>query len=143
MMATLLTIEDPRRSIMSNPVGWFEIYVQDMARATAFYEAMLQQTLDRLPNPNTEEFPDMEMRTFPMSQEGYGASGALVKMADMPSGGNSTLVYFSCQDCAVEAARAAENGGRVFKEKMSIGEYGFIALVYDTEGNMIGLHSMV
>jgi hypothetical protein len=42
----------------------------------------------------------------------------------------------------VEAARAAENGGRVFKEKMSIGKYGFIALVFDTEGNMIGLHSM-
>ncbi len=128
---------------MSNPVGWFEIYVQDMARATAFYEAMLQQKLDNLPNPDAEEFPDMEMRIFPMSQEGYGASGALVKMADMPSGGNSTLVYFSCQDCAVETARAAENGGRVFKEKMSIGEHGFIALVYDTEGNMIGLHSMV
>jgi predicted enzyme related to lactoylglutathione lyase len=25
---------------------------------------------------------------------------------------------------------------------MSIGEHGFIALVFDTEGNMIGLHSM-
>lgn len=128
---------------MSNPVGWFEIYVQDMARATAFYEAMLQQKLDNLPNPDTEEFPDLEMRAFPMSNEGYGASGALVKMADMPSGGNSTLVYFSCEDCAVVAARVAENGGCIFKEKMSIGEHGFIALVYDTEGNMIGLHSMV
>ncbi|MFZ1828913.1 MAG: VOC family protein [Candidatus Competibacteraceae bacterium] len=129
--------------MMSNPVGWFEIYVQDMARATAFYEAMLQQRLDNLPSPDTEEFPDLEMQVFPMSNEEYGATGALVKMADMPSGGNSTLVYFSCEDCAVEAARAAENGGRIFKEKMSIGEHGFIALVYDTEGNMIGLHSMV
>ena len=34
-----------------------------------------------------------------------GASGALVKMEDFPSGGNSTLVYFSCADCAVEEAR--------------------------------------
>ncbi len=25
---------------------------------------------------------------------------------------------------------------------LSIGEYGFISLVHDTEGNMIGLHSM-
>jgi len=25
---------------------------------------------------------------------------------------------------------------------MSIGQYGFIVLVTDTEGNMIGLHSM-
>jgi predicted enzyme related to lactoylglutathione lyase len=51
-------------------------------------------------------------------------------------------VYFSCEDCAVEAARATANGGSIFKEKMSIGEHGFIALVFDTEGNMIGLHSM-
>ena len=53
-----------------------------------------------------------------------------------------TLVYFACEDCAVEAARADENGGSIFIEKMSIGEHGFISLVYDTEGNMIGLHSM-
>jgi predicted enzyme related to lactoylglutathione lyase len=57
-------------------------------------------------------------------------------------GGNSTLVYFSCTDCATEAKRAAASGGAVFKEKFSIGQYGFIALVTDTEGNMIGLHSM-
>jgi predicted enzyme related to lactoylglutathione lyase len=40
------------------------------------------------------------------------------------------------------ASRAVQNGGRMQKEKMSIGQYGFISLVYDTEGNMIGLHSM-
>ncbi len=85
---------------------------------------------------------DMEMYTFPMSPEGYGAGGALVKMVGCPSGGGGTLVYFSCQDCAVEAARAAANGGAVVKDKMAIGEYGFIAMVTDTEGNMIGLHSM-
>ena len=51
-------------------------------------------------------------------------------------------VYFSCGDCAVEVSRAVRNGGRVQKPKESIGQYGFIALVYDTEGNMIGLHSM-
>lgn len=70
-----------------------------------------------------------------------GASGALVKMEGCPSGGNSTVVYFSCANCAVEASRVA-NSGQVFKEKFSIGPYGFIALVIDTEGNMIGLHSM-
>jgi predicted enzyme related to lactoylglutathione lyase len=42
----------------------------------------------------------------------------------------------------VEAARAVQNGGKIQKEKMSIGDYGFIVLVLDTEGNLIGLHSM-
>jgi predicted enzyme related to lactoylglutathione lyase len=125
----------------SNPVGWFEIYVQDMPRAKAFYEAVFQAALTPLSNPDPKEMPGMEMWAFPMSMENYGASGALVRMAGCPSGG-STLVYFSCDDCAIEAARAASSGGTLFKEKMSIGQYGFIALVTDTEGNMIGLHSM-
>lgn len=125
----------------NNPVGWFEIYVQDMLRAKRFYEAVFQTELTPLPNPDPEGFAEMEMLTFPMSMEDYGASGALVKMPDCPSGG-STLVYFSCDDCAVEAERAAQNGGTIFKGKMAIGEHGFIAMVVDTEGNMIGLHSM-
>lgn len=52
------------------------------------------------------------------------------------------MVYFHCDDCGVEAARARQCGGSIFRDKMPIGEHGFIAIVNDTEGNMIGLHSM-
>ena len=124
----------------TNPVGWFEIYVQDMNRARAFYEAVFAKTLEQLPTP------DLEMWSWPMEQDCSvavsGAPGALVHMPGCPSGGGGTLVYFSCEDCAVEEARAAAAGGSVFKTKFSIGPYGYIALVTDTEGNMIGLHSM-
>jgi len=131
--------------MQANPVAWFEIYVDDMERAKAFYEAVLQGKLEPLPAPETESSADAEsweLWAFPMSQEGYGAAGALIKMEGCAPGGGGTLVYFKCEDCAAEAARAAEHGGKIFKEKMSIGKYGFIALVFDTEGNMIGLHSM-
>jgi hypothetical protein len=120
----------------NNPVGWFEIYVQDLSRARRFYESVLGVTLEKL------ESPGMEMWAFPMKMDRMGAAGALVRMPGVPSGGNSTLVYFSCRDCAVEAGRAAVAGGRVQQEKTAIGAYGFIALVVDTEGNIIGLHSM-
>lgn len=120
----------------SNPVGWFEIYVDDAARAKAFYESVFKSKLDRLNNP------ELEMWAFPMQMDRTGASGALVRMPGFPSGGNSTLVYFSCEDCAVEADRVEAAGGRIQRRKMSIGEYGFIALAFDTEGNMIGLHSL-
>jgi len=119
-----------------NPVCWFEIYVQDMERAKKFYESVFRVKLERLNNP------DIEIWSFPMVMDLMGASGALVKMEGFPSGGNSTLVYFSCADCAVEEARAVEFGGSIQRGKMSIGEYGFISLVYDTEGNMFGLHSV-
>jgi predicted enzyme related to lactoylglutathione lyase len=118
-----------------NPVGWFEIYVQDMPRARKFYETVFAVKLDKLPTP------DLEMWAFPMAMDRMGAAGALVHMTGFPSGGNSVLVYFSCVDCAVEASRVKQAGGRLEKEKMSIGEHGFIAIAVDTEGNMIGLHS--
>lgn len=119
-----------------NPVGWFEIYVQDMERAKSFYQTVLQTTFERLNSPG------LEMWVFPMNMGSGGASGSLVKMPGFPSGGNSTLVYFNCADCATEAGRVANAGGKIQKEKFSIGEYGFVALALDTEGNMVGLHSM-
>jgi len=121
---------------MRNPVGWFEIYVEDMERARAFYEAVLQVKLERLAGP------DVEMWNFPMDNDAAGAPGSLVKMPGFPVGRNSVLIYFSCEDSAVEESRVVEAGGRIQKEKFSIGDYGFISLVYDTEGNMFGLHSL-
>ena len=119
-----------------NPVGWFEIYVQDMKRAKTFYEAVLQVKLEKL------DMPEVELWAFPMVQDGKGSAGTLAKMKGVSSGGNSVLVYFMCDDCAAATARVVSAGGRVHKEKMPIGEHGFIALAFDTEGNMIGLHSM-
>ncbi len=123
-----------------NPVGWFEIYVQDMARAKPFYETVFQTQLEALPSPD----PDLEMWAFPplMASDQPGCSGALCKMKDKDPGNGGTLIYFICDDCAVEAARAATAGGKVHMEKMSIGQYGHIALIIDPDGNMIGLHSM-
>ena len=71
-----------------------------------------------------------------------GASGAIVKMEGVKSGGSGTIIYFHCEDCAVEEGRVTGAGGRIHRPKTSIGQYGHISLVYDTEGNMIGLHSM-
>ena len=120
----------------TNPVGWFEIYVQHTNRAKRFYEAVLQSKLERLPSTA------LEMWAFPMQNGGPGAAGALVKKDGFPSGGNSTLVYFMCDDCAVEEGRVKSSGGKIQKPKVSIGEYGFISLAIDTEGNMFGLQSM-
>ena len=72
----------------------------------------------------------------------YGACGMLVKMDGFTSSGGGTVVYFGCKDCAAEASRVEQNGGALVKEKISIGAHGFIALARDTEGNMIGFHSM-
>ncbi len=119
-----------------NPVGWFEIYVQDIDRARIFYETVLEVTLEAM------DFPGIEMFTFPMDHTAPGAGGAILKVPDVPSGGGGTMVYFSCEDCATEAARADASGGDIVQAKMQIGEHGFICVVKDPDGNVFGLHSM-
>jgi hypothetical protein len=119
-----------------NPVRWFEIYVQDMDRARRFYETVFATALRRL------ETGDLEMWAFPQAMDRTGCAGTLVKAPGVPSGGNGTLVYFGCDDCAIEASRVSGAGGKLQRDKMSIGQYGFVALACDTEGNMIGMHSV-
>ena len=122
----------------NNPIGWFEIYVKDITKACAFYEAVLAVKLNALQAPDSS----LAMWAFPMEHSKPGASGALVSMPGQQPSGNGTIVYFTCEDCAVEASRVPANGGKIMKDKFSIGPYGFVALVYDLDGNIIGLHSM-
>ena len=119
-------------------VGWFDIYVDDMDRAQTFYETVLQTELAPLDDPNDDT---VVMRMFVDDFESHGAGGALVKLAHASPGVGGSLVYFSCDDCAVEESRAAAAGGQIARPKSSIGEHGFVSLVMDSEGNMIGLHS--
>jgi predicted enzyme related to lactoylglutathione lyase len=125
-----------------NPVGWFEIYVQDLARAQKFYETVLAITMSDLPSPD----PSMTMKMFTSPEanamEKGGSTGALIKMEGMPRGGNSTIVYFMSEDCTVEESRVEAAGGGIFKSKFPIGDYGNISLCTDPDGNMFGLHSM-
>jgi uncharacterized protein len=121
-----------------NPITWCEIYVQDMNRAKQFYESVFQMKLEKLDNPNPDT--DLDMWAFPMSMDAIGASGALVKMDGVPSGGSGTIPYFHCDEVAVELERVVTVGGKIHTPKMSIGQYGFMALMVDTEGNTIGLH---
>ncbi|SMO84505.1 hypothetical protein SAMN06265379_109102 [Saccharicrinis carchari] len=124
----------------NNPVVWFEIYVDDLKRAQQFYEKVFKIEISELPMPETES-GDMKMLFFPMEMNGEGAAGALVKMEGVKAGGNSTLVYFGSQDCAIEESRVVDAGGTIVQSKHSIGEYGFMVLAHDTEGNKFGIHS--
>ena len=119
-------------------VGFFDIYVEDMDRAQTFYETMLATTLEPMGDPND---PTVQMRSFGDDFASHGAGGALVKLDFAKPGPGGSMVYFTCDDCAVEEARVEAAGGSIVKGKYSIGEHGFVSMVTDTEGNMIGLHS--
>jgi uncharacterized protein len=122
----------------TNAIGWFDIYVDDMNRAVAFYEAVLAKKLEKVGDPTGES----QMMSFPGNMSAYGASGALVKSEHARPGIGGTMVYFSVDDCAAEQARVSQAGGKVMRPKFSIGEFGWVTLCQDTEGNMFGLNSM-
>lgn len=121
-----------------NAVGWFDIYVEDLSRAVAFYEAVLGTTLEEMGDPTGES----QMMSFPADMSAYGAAGALTKSPHAKPGIGGTIIYFMAEDCAVQEGRVAEAGGIVIRPKFSIGDFGFVTLCQDTEDNMFGLNSM-
>ena len=122
----------------TNAIGWFDIYVDNMDRAVTFYEAVLGAQLEAMGDPTGET----QMMSFPADMSVYGAGGALTKSPHAGPGIGGTIVYFMSEDVAVQEARIAEAGGQIVRPKFSIGEFGFITLAMDTEGNMIGFNSM-
>jgi len=120
-------------------VGWFEIPVSDMERAINFYEKLLHVKLDR------NRLGPLDMAWFPYDPEGYGSGGSLVYYPESykPSD-DGVLVYFTAHsgDLANELSRVKEAGGKVLQGKTQISEeHGYMALILDTEGNRIALHS--
>jgi uncharacterized protein len=121
-----------------NAIGWFDLYVDNLDRAVTFYEAVFERPLEPIGDPTGET----AMRAFPSNMQAYGASGALVKSPHARPGVGGTLLYFSVDDCAITEARVVAAKGTLVRPKFSIGEFGWVSLCIDTEGNMFGLSSM-
>ncbi|TGL44368.1 VOC family protein [Leptospira perdikensis] len=121
-----------------NAIGWFDIYVNDLVRATAFYESVFNQKLEKMGDPTGET----NMMSFPADMTLYGAAGALVKSNYSNPGVGGTMVYFNVEDCSVEESRVVGYGGKIVRSKFSIGEFGWVTICEDSEGNLFGLSSM-
>lgn len=125
---------------MDNAISWFEIPSTDLDRATRFYEAIFQVTLFPL------DVAQIKMRMFPIDDPATGIGGAVV-YADgfyKPSGTDGPLLYLNANpDVQHVLDRVEAAGGQIIVPKTEISpEYGFMAIMIDTEGNRIGLHSV-
>ncbi|MEQ9825151.1 MAG: VOC family protein [Puniceicoccaceae bacterium] len=120
-----------------NAINWFEIYVSDFDRARAFYEKVLNCELQVMQGNG----PKMGM--FPCDME-KGVGGCISAMEQCASPGpGGTLVYLNV-DGELDAviSRVGQAGGSIVLERMAIPPHGFIAIIEDSEGNRVGLHSM-
>jgi len=120
---------------MQNAINWFEIPVADLPRATAFYAEVLRIEL------RTERFQDTPMAIFPYAAAEHAVGGALVHDGRRRPSSTGAMVYLNAgTDIRGAVGRAARAGGVVTMPVTDIGAPGFIALIQDTEGNLVGLH---
>jgi uncharacterized protein len=126
----------------TNPFNWVEIPVTDLSRATKFYESVFDVELNlHEMGPSLVGAP-LKMAMFPGVKETTGAGGALVKSEGYTPSHQGPLIYFSVENIENVLKKVERSGGKTLAPKASIGEFGFIGLFEDPEGNRIGLHSM-
>jgi len=119
---------------MANAVVWVDIPVSDLDRATRFYSNVLGTKVEK------HDIPNGEMGVL-LHAENEVAGCLYKKAGDSPSA-QGPIVYLNVSGRLDEAVAAAEtNGGKVLRPRHAIGQYGFCAIVLDSEGNRIALHS--
>lgn len=118
-----------------NISNWFEIPVSDIGRATKFYEQSLGVKLEKM------ESEDSKMAMFPMEENKPGAAGTLVQGKHCKPSQDGTLVYLSVDSIENTMNNIEKAGGKTLQSKKSIGQYGYISVFQDSEGNRVALHS--
>ena len=120
---------------MANQIVWVDIPVLDLDRAVSFYSAVLGSPVQK------QEYPGMSIGLLPGSDP--DVSGCLFTKDDERPSDRGLLIYLNAQGRLDEAVAAVEpNGGKVVQPKHQIGPYGFRAVILDSEGNRVALHSM-
>jgi len=119
---------------MNNPIQWLEIAATDLEKAKIFYESVINLNLTFV------DMPGNKMYMFGEPDK-MGSAGCIVQSEENTPSAVGTIIYFACEDVAVEAAKIEEADGKLIVPKTDIGEFGFFAHFIDTEGNRIGMHS--
>ncbi|MCW0219675.1 MAG: VOC family protein [Prosthecobacter sp.] len=120
-----------------NALNWFEIYVTDIQRARTFYETILNTQLVEA------EGSSIPMAIFPYDNM-KGIGGSITCMEGCKPGPGGTVIYLNVEgDLDGVISRIPAAGGKVIRPRFAIPPHGFIAIFEDTEGNVVGLHSLV
>ncbi len=124
---------------LENALNWFEIPVNDFDRAKKFYESIFSYQMPE------NIMGAARMGFFLYDVQAGKVGGAIVYRPDFytPSE-NGSLIYLNCQpDLQVVLNKVTDAGGTILTPKTPVApELGFWALIKDSEGNRVALHSM-
>ena len=119
---------------MKNQIVWCDIPVKGLDRAVKFYSAVLGARVEK------QFFPGLEFSLLPCV--GEIVSGCLVVTDEVSPSSQGVMIYLNCEGRLDAAIAVVEpNGGKILKAKHQIGPHGFRAVILDSEGNRIALHS--
>lgn len=120
-----------------NAINWFEIPVANFERAVAFYETILAAKL-----PVDSSFPGMRMAMFPYNDPGVG--GCLIGFEQARPHADGVRIYLNGgENLASILDRVVAAGGMIVMPKTFLREdIGYIGMFSDSEGNIVGLHSL-
>jgi uncharacterized protein len=119
---------------MANQIVWCDIPVLDLDRAITFYSAVLGAMVKK------QELPGMTVGILPHNDGEVG--GCLFTSENEKPSDKGAMIYLNCNGRLVEAiAAVTTNGGLVIQPKHPIGPFGYRAVIKDSEGNRIALHS--
>lgn len=133
---------------MSTVVVWVDIPVKDMERARKFYEHLLGNPIEEMPGSEGTSALLMPMGTgsemdvsadLATAGSSMGFEGQDIRMTE-PSTTHGPVIYLSAKgDIDGMLERAVQAGGKVHAPKQDFGQMGgWLALIVDTEGNLIG-----
>jgi len=120
-------------------ITWFQIPAIDLDRAVRFYNQLVGASFHRMKNAEGKHaFFALD------TMETLRTGGEIVESSVFGKPGQDGVIIYLNAPGGVDAvlAKVSAAGGKVLVPKTSIGENGFYALILDTEGNRIGLHSM-
>ena len=125
--------------VQKNAISWFEIPAIDIDRAQKFYETILGITMTRL------DLPNIKMRLFP-TEDPMGVGGSICDSGGFhkPSATDGPLIYLNANpDVQHILDKVEQAGGKILVPKTEISpQFGHMAVINDTEGNRIALHSI-
>lgn len=121
----------------TNALNWFEIPAKDINRSKKFYETIFGIEMEYM------EMEGTKMAMFPFTPGNGKASGAIVEGEHHKPSGEGTFVYLNANPAMDNVlAKVEAAGGTIMQPKMSIGEHGNVAYIIDTEGSVVGIHSL-
>jgi uncharacterized protein len=119
-----------------NVFTWVDIPTKDFHRAVKFYSELLGEEV------RVDDSMGMKLGFLPMEgKEGVGG-GLVPPNPEHEPSPNGTRVYLSCEGILDDIiGRVEKIGGKIVQPKFKLEGAGWIALIEDSEGNIVGLHS--